>query len=947
MSSPRDALGRRRLRAAPLVVAGALVLSASSVHGASFPPDLHFRSLETVRVVIHYPRELEAMAREAAALADEILARHEARYHSGVGKVQIVLADTTDDPNGFATPLPYPLVHIRAVAPDGTDEFGNHTSWLRLVLTHELTHVVHLEEARGVIRFGRRVLGRAPYLFPNALTPGWLLEGLATFEETEGTPFGRGRNPDVRMVLRSAALSGELHGEDQATLGLDKWPDGQSAYFFGEAFLRDLNKRFGTNTLPEIARVHSGNVIPYADDYTSYKVTGATFHVRWLEWQKAELTAFEKEARAITARGLTPSTPLTSRGIRQTGPRFSPDSAWVAYTSRTLTRYGAIRLVRSDGAGDRTLVTRNSGSTLAWTPDGRALVFDEVEVHDLFRTYSDLRRVDVATGRVRRLTRGLRAREPDVSPDGRSIAFVRETGRGSEVDVVDADGKELRVVVPVAVGVEWSGPRWSPSGDALVAARLGLGGWLDLVTIDPATGALVELTHDRAKDVEPTWLPDGSHVIFRSDRDGVSNLYALRLADGALLRVSNVMGGAFAPDVAPDGRQVAFADYSAAGYDVRTLPLRLDGSAEAEAFADPYPADLPDPPAAAGPDRPYRPLSTLVPRFWTPYVLGIFSGETRVGVATAAVDPLFRHAYGLDLHRGFETGRLGFQGYYQYDRFRPTLSVLAEDTSDPLGADGFSRTQALTVRASVPVARSLRVSQTMTLAWKRERDSAEDRARATHVDLGGIEAAWSLSSARQFPYSPSPVEGWRLFAACLKEDPNLGSDVSLWKATADARAYTRLFGETDSLSLRLGGGTTFGRPGFQDAFRLGGFPDGSLFDVAGTNVSVLRGYGDDAFHGRSVVHANAEYRLPLAHPQQGYRSFPVFVRHIHASAFVDVGEAWSESFEAGNLKPGVGVSLGADFVVGHRLPLTGIVSLARGLASRGETQVYARLGLPF
>ena len=33
----------------------------------------------------------------------------------------IVLADVTDDPNGFATPLPYPLVHIRAIAPDGTD----------------------------------------------------------------------------------------------------------------------------------------------------------------------------------------------------------------------------------------------------------------------------------------------------------------------------------------------------------------------------------------------------------------------------------------------------------------------------------------------------------------------------------------------------------------------------------------------------------------------------------------------------------------------------------------------------------------------------------------------------------------------------------------------------------------------------------------------------------
>ena len=35
-------------------------------------------------------------------------------------------------------------------------------------LTHELAHTVHLEEARGLWALGRAVLGRAPYLFPNA-----------------------------------------------------------------------------------------------------------------------------------------------------------------------------------------------------------------------------------------------------------------------------------------------------------------------------------------------------------------------------------------------------------------------------------------------------------------------------------------------------------------------------------------------------------------------------------------------------------------------------------------------------------------------------------------------------------------------------------------------------------------------------------------------------------
>jgi hypothetical protein len=119
-----------------------------------------------------------------------------------VGHLHIVLADVDDDPNGYSTPFPYPLVNIRAASPDGSDEFGNFTGWLRYVLTHELAHSVHLDEGRGIVRAGRKVFGRAPYLFPNLFAPTWMIEGLATYEETEGTAFGRGRNPDARMVLR-------------------------------------------------------------------------------------------------------------------------------------------------------------------------------------------------------------------------------------------------------------------------------------------------------------------------------------------------------------------------------------------------------------------------------------------------------------------------------------------------------------------------------------------------------------------------------------------------------------------------------------------------------------------------------------------------------------------------------------------------------------------------
>src|SRR6266496_1033536 len=550
--SPR--MTRRPRGLSLLLLLAAIGLPTPRARGASFPPHLRFRTVSTERVTVIYHQGLEAMARQAASLATELLEAHEGRYGHRIGRLQIVLSDVEDEPNGF-------------------------------------------------------------------FTPPWMIEGLATYEETEHTAFGRGRNPDTRMVLRMAALEERFPKEDQAVFALDAWPGGLAPYLFGEPFLRFLTARSGEQALPDLARKQSGQVLPFLDDLTAHSVTGATFHAQWSLWAATVRSASEQEAEARRVQGLTASRPLTSRGVRQTAPRFCPDGQWIAYSSRTLTRLPAIRLVRPDGTEDHELVVRNGGSTLSWTPDGQGIVYAEAEVYDLFSTRHDLRVVDVATRRVRRITRGLRAHDPDVSPDGARIVFVRRMGDRSELFTIGVDGHGLTPLTASGPGTEWSSPRWRPQGDRIVAARLVPGGWLDVVLVDPPTGAVTLLTNDRAKDVEPTWTPDGRALVFRSDRDGVSNLYALRLEDGALRRLTNVLGGAFTPAVSPKGDALAFVDYSSRGYDVHLADLDLAAAVPAPPFVDPYPASPPAPAPVAVPDEPYRPWPGMLPRFWSPYWL--------------------------------------------------------------------------------------------------------------------------------------------------------------------------------------------------------------------------------------------------------------------------------------------------------------------------------------
>ena len=774
----------------------------------------------------------------------------------------------------------------------------------------------------------------------------WMIEGLATYEETELTAFGRGRNPDSQMVIRTAALEGRFPKEDQAIYALDAWPGGQVPYLFGEAFLRRLTEQSGEDTIPKMGRQHAGQFPPFLDGRTVSKVTGTGLHAHWTAWATQATEAAERDADEREARGLTPSRPVTGRGIRQVSPRFSPDGAWVAYTSLTLTRFPQIRLARPDGSEDRRLALRNGGSGLAWTPDGKSLVYAELQVHATFSVFGDLSLVDVASGDVRRLTRGVRAYDPDVSPDGRRIVFARKMGDRSELFTVGLDGRGLEPLTTSVAGVEWSGPRWSPAGDAIVAARLLPGGWLDLVRVDPATGAVEQLTHDRAKDVEPTWMPDGAAVVFRSDRDGVSNLHALRLADRSVLRVGNVLGGAFQPSVSPDGLSVACSTYSSRGYDVVIAPLDLGAAPAAPAFVDTLPAPRPDPLPASGAVKPYRAWSMLLPRFWTPWVQ-IEDDENRFGLATGGSDALFRHVWAARATYGTESERVNASGFYLYDRFRPTFLVSAQDTTD-VYTDGQLRTRQVSLEASLPLRRTVRSIQTLSATWRREReevlgsDLPEDR-----VDLGGIETAWAIASPKSYPYSISPVDGGRLRLAWLHEAKALGSDLSLDKVTADARWYQRVFGERDVLALRAGGGTTYGEEQFERSFAVGGYPDGSLFDIVRTNNAVLRGYPDNAFTGRRYAAFNAEYRFPLFDPQRGWRSFPLFLRHFSGSVFFDAANAWSGEFQAGDLKTAAGASIALDSAIGFALPLTAEVTLAHGFDERGDTKVYFRFGLAF
>jgi dipeptidyl aminopeptidase/acylaminoacyl peptidase len=140
----------------------------------------------------------------------------------------------------------------------------------------------------------------------------------------------------------------------------------------------------------------------------------------------------------------------------------------------------------------------------------------------------------------------VRVSDPQLSPDGERVAFVRRRPSDDEtyeatVYVVDADGRTDARRFTAAEGVD-AAPRWSPSGDRLAFTSTrdgGAGTEAPQLFVLPVAGGEAERVTDVPGGVsEPTWSPDGSRIAF------VQSTTAAERASGVDRDVANAGGEA-------------------------------------------------------------------------------------------------------------------------------------------------------------------------------------------------------------------------------------------------------------------------------------------------------------------------------------------------------------------------------------------------------------------
>src|SRR5205814_2183363 len=152
--------GSKAVRSAALVAA--LLFGAARVASAQLPPNEHWRTLHTRHFRIHFTPPIEDEARRAAVNAERAYAELSRELVPPRGIIDLVVADNVDYVNGYATPFPSNRIVVYAHPPTDASGLRNYDDWNALVVTHELTHIFHLDRSRGIWRIGQAIFGRNP-----------------------------------------------------------------------------------------------------------------------------------------------------------------------------------------------------------------------------------------------------------------------------------------------------------------------------------------------------------------------------------------------------------------------------------------------------------------------------------------------------------------------------------------------------------------------------------------------------------------------------------------------------------------------------------------------------------------------------------------------------------------------------------------------------------------
>ena len=570
-------------------LAAILSIASSDV----FAQGLDYLETEDLRLLYFDPTETYLAPHVARSFENSMRNQRKIFDYEPNEKITSLLLDFSDYGNASASPMPRNTLILQISPLPTTFETVSPTERFYFLMNHELVHIVTTDMAtksddRARRFFGGKVIPVSDHpetilysvlTTPRSLSPGWFLEGSATFMETWlGGGIGRAQGAYDEMVFRTMVQDEKRFYDALGLVSEGARIDfqvGVNNYLYGTRFISYVAYTYSPEKLIEWIGRKEGSHRSYRTQFE--KIYGLPLDDAWQDWIEWEKEFQQANLVELTKYPMTPLEQLSPQALGSVSRAYyDPEDRRIYAGFRypgTVAHIGA--LSTEDGSIEKLKDIKGPMifrvTSPAYDPDSKTLFYTTDNT-----AFRDLVALDTTTGKSEILLRDARIGEIVYNQTDRSLWGVRHLNGIATIVRMPHPYSEWNQVQSLDYGTVVSYPDISPDG-LLLSATFG--------TIDGTQSVRVMRTEDLLSgEFEPvhefdfgvavpegfTFSTDGRYLFGSSYYTGVSNIFRYELATGDIEAVSNVETGLFRPIPLEDGSLIAFR-FSGEGF----MPVRF------------------------------------------------------------------------------------------------------------------------------------------------------------------------------------------------------------------------------------------------------------------------------------------------------------------------------------------------------------------------------------
>jgi len=608
-------------------------------------PELEWKSFETEHFVVHFHQGTYRTANVVAKVAEDIYEPVTNLYnYKPKDKVHFIIKDTDDYSNGGA----YFFDNKIEIWAENLDYIMRGTrDWLRDVVTHEFSHMIQIgssikfsqtfpygffqlfsyedEKRKDVVRgFPNSVVS---YPISSINIPVWFAEGVAQYQAT-GARYDY-RDPNREMIIRDRIIYDQmLTFEDMGVFGKTSLGN-ESAYNLGFSFVKYLCDVYGEEVLRKI-NDYNTKITTFTFEASLEHATGKSAESLYEDWILFLENQYDTKLKKIRSNKIQGEA-IELEGFANLYPIWSPDGKKIAYVSNKDNDYFSQNslIIYDTVTKEKKSVASRISSSLSWSPNGKYIVYSSHSpVYSTGSAYNDLYVYDVENEEKVRISKQMRAKNPDWNSGSNKIVFVSETNGLNQLFTVEVSENFLKdsfidYSIDVETGILQNGinfsknyrtasvrsknlkqllafedgrqiyhPRWF-SDDSKIIFDTAVDYGRNIAEYDVKNNNYSILLSGKEELRYPVYHPSENAIYYSSARTGIYNIYKTNLDNNKTTVLTNVTGAALMPSV-NNQNQIVYTAYDSIGFHIYSVQNHVEIDPVNMVYEEDYLKTIPD-----------------------------------------------------------------------------------------------------------------------------------------------------------------------------------------------------------------------------------------------------------------------------------------------------------------------------------------------------------------